>query len=73
MLLRRAWNGWKRIAHRIADFQVRVLLTVFYYTLLAPFALGVKLRNPLGSLHNQGWLPVPERARPEEEHAREQS
>lgn len=42
-LLRKAWAGWKRIGQPIADFIGRVLLTVFYFTLFAPFGLGVFL------------------------------
>jgi hypothetical protein len=33
------WAAWKRIARKIGDFQARVLLTIFYFVLLAPFAL----------------------------------
>jgi hypothetical protein len=33
------WVSWKRIARKIGDFQARVLLTIFYFVLLAPFAL----------------------------------
>ena len=36
------------IAHAIGTFQARVLLTVFYLVIAAPFALVVKLsRDPL--------------------------
>lgn len=41
--LRRAWYGWKRIGQPIADFIGRVILTVFYFTVFAPFGLGVLL------------------------------
>jgi hypothetical protein len=36
------WVAWKRIARKIGDFQARVLLTIFYFILLAPFALIVR-------------------------------
>ncbi len=41
-LLRRLWRGWKRIGKKIGDFQARVLLTVFYFVIVAPFALIVR-------------------------------
>jgi hypothetical protein len=56
-LLRRAWEGWKRIGHALGQFQARLLLTVFYFVVLAPFAvalrcfadpLAIKPRTPRG-------------------------
>ena len=41
-VLRRLWQGWKRIAHKIGDFQARVLLTIFYFVIVAPFGLAVR-------------------------------
>jgi hypothetical protein len=41
--LRRAWQGWKRIAEKIGHFQAKVLFSLLYFILVAPFALGVKL------------------------------
>jgi hypothetical protein len=38
----RLWERWKRIARRIGDFQARILLIVFYFVVLAPFALVVR-------------------------------
>jgi len=37
--MKRLWTAWKRLARRIGDWQARVVLTIFYYTLFAPFAL----------------------------------
>lgn len=46
--LHRLWERWKVIAHIIGNFQARVLLTVFYFVIVPPFALIVKLvRDPL--------------------------
>lgn len=43
------WQGWKRVAKIIGDFQARILLTVFYFFIFGPFALAVRLfRDPLG-------------------------
>ncbi len=41
--LKRAWAGWKKIAHKIGNFQARVLLTVFYGVLVLPFGLAARL------------------------------
>ncbi len=57
-LLRRVWQRWKRIARRIGDVQARILLIVFYFTVLAPFALVVRwATDPLAIKPGtpQGW------------------
>ena len=44
-----AWGRWKAIAHVIGTFQARLLLTLFYFVVVPPFALVVKLfTDPLG-------------------------
>jgi hypothetical protein len=48
-LLRRFWEAWKRFGKRLGDIQARLLLTIFYYVLLAPFALALRRwGDPLG-------------------------
>lgn len=43
------WARWKAIAYVIGNFQARVLLWVFYFAVMPPFALIVKLfKDPLG-------------------------
>jgi hypothetical protein len=41
-MLKRIWQAWKELAHRIGNFQARVILTIFY-ALLVPFGLGTRL------------------------------
>ena len=41
-ILRVAWDRWQIIAHINGDYVARVLVNVFYFTILVPFALGVK-------------------------------
>jgi hypothetical protein len=57
---RRLWERWKVIARKIGDVQSRLLLSVFYFVILAPFGLGVRmLADPL-RLRPQRlshWLP----------------
>jgi hypothetical protein len=58
----RAWRRWVVIAHRLGDAQARVLLSAFYFVILAPFALGLRLfSDPLRlvSRHGSRWLPRP--------------
>ena len=46
--LRKVWQAWKRIGQFSGDAVVRVVLTVFYFTLFVPFGLGVRFfRDPL--------------------------
>jgi len=40
--LKKAWQTWKRIGQFIGDQFGRLVLTVFYFTLFMPFALGVR-------------------------------
>ena len=42
-LFKRMWQGWKKIAHKIGNFQARVLLTIFYGVLVLPFGLAARL------------------------------
>jgi hypothetical protein len=54
---RRAWEGWKRVARRLGDFQARVLLSLFYFVVVAPFALGVRaFSDPLRRSAPPVWL-----------------
>jgi hypothetical protein len=57
--LRYLWSRWKAVAHVIGDFQARLILTVFYAAILAPFALGLKaFADPLQVRHRgRGWSP----------------
>lgn len=62
-IMRTAWDGWKARARDIADFQSRLLLTIFYFTVLVPFGLLTRLsRDPL-RLHRRtsetAWCPRP--------------
>ncbi len=58
----RTWEAWKRFTRRVADYQSHVLLTVFYFSILAPVAVWVSTtKNPL-RLHTResGWVPHPQ-------------
>lgn len=59
--LKRAWQAWKRIAHRIGNFQARVLLTLFYAILVFPFGMATRLfSDPLRIKRRPSqWLDHP--------------
>ena len=57
-VLRAIWATWKRIGQFIGDFIARVVLSLFYFTLFVPFAVGVRLfGDPLGvkAKTNPSW------------------
>ena len=57
-LIRTAWEAWKRVAKRLGDVQARLILTVFYFLVLAPFALVLRWRSdPLATKPGatRGW------------------
>jgi hypothetical protein len=60
-LLRRLWHGWKRFGKKAADVQARLLLTIFYFVILAPFGLGMRAADPLGlrKTGDPAWRPRP--------------
>lgn len=73
--LRTFWEAWKRWARRVADAQARILLTVFYYSILMPFALFLRWRSdPLAIKPGtaKGWRTRIEPAEAPLERARRQ-
>ncbi len=60
--LKRAWRQWKGVARKIGELQARIILTVCYFLVVAPFALVVRwATDPLAIKPGtpRGW-----RARP---------
>ena len=62
--LKRLWEGWKKIAHIIGNFQARVLLTIFYAVLVLPFGVAARLfSDPLRiKKRPTEWLDHPNEA-----------
>ena len=59
LYLKTVWSLWKRLAQTIGDFIGRIVLTVFYFTILVPFGLGVRLLSDpleLKDFPKAGWL-----------------
>lgn len=55
------WERWKDLAARAATFQARVLLTVFYWIVITPFALVAQLfGDPLGLRAGGCWQRPPD-------------
>ena len=74
-LLRTLWRAWKRLGQFMGDVLARVVLTLFYFTLLAPFGMGVTwLSDPLHTRRPEGKLawPVRQNDEPSIENARRQ-
>ena len=62
-ILTALWERWKLFGHKLGNFQARLLLFVFYYTIFAPFALGLKLLSDPLRLRPQStdrWLERPD-------------
>jgi hypothetical protein len=59
--LRAFWRGFSRVMERVGNFQARLLLTVFYLVIAAPFGLGVRLfSDPLRLRDHHAasaWVP----------------
>jgi hypothetical protein len=46
------WGRWREMSQKAADVQARVLLTVFYFTMMLPFGLVFGLlKDPLKIKH----------------------
>jgi hypothetical protein len=74
--LKSLWEAWTRVARKIGSFQARVLLSVFYSLILAPFALAVRWgSDPLAIKPGspRGWRGRPEPRVPPLQQARSQS
>ena len=42
-MLRKLWDRWMVLARKIGKFQSRILLTFFYFVIVLPFGLAVRL------------------------------
>jgi len=43
--LRRIWEDWKGFSRRMGGFQSRILLSFFFFLVVSPFAVAVKLSS----------------------------
>ena len=50
------WKKWKAFGQKIADFQGRILLTLFYFLFILPLGLVIKpLTDPLKTKSKVEW------------------
>ncbi len=59
--LKTLWNAWKRLAHKIGNFQARVVLTIIYAIAVLPFGLAVRLFSDPLRIKNRPtkWIEHP--------------
>ena len=53
------WNGWKRFATRLGNYQSRIWLAIIYFILMVPFGMLMRLfMNPWKSSNTEGtaWI-----------------
>lgn len=58
-LLRQLWARWRRFGQIIGDLIARIVLSLFYFTIFAPFATGVRLLADPLAIHDtapNGWI-----------------
>jgi hypothetical protein len=59
--LRAFWRGFSRVMEKVGNFQARLLLTVFYLVISAPFGIGVRLFSDRLRLRRpesaSAWVP----------------
>ena len=63
---KRAWQRWMRLATLIGEFQARVILSLFYFVIVLPFGLAVRLfADPLGikGRRQSTWTDFSDRSR----------
>ncbi len=62
-MLRMLWEAWKVLAHKIGDFQARLILGLLYFLLVGPIALVRRMvADPLGlrrKARDSYWSPRP--------------
>lgn len=62
--LRTIGDFWKRVAGRVAEIQAHVLLALFYFMVLGPIALAVRLGSDPLAINpgpRRGWRPIGEK------------
>ena len=54
----KVWEELKRVLKIIGDFNARVILTIFYFFILGPLSLIVRIRDPLVLRKDKphGWI-----------------
>lgn len=58
--IKRLWRNWKNFSRRMGSFQSRIIFSFFFFFVVTPFALGVKLFSDPLNIKNRNrkshWL-----------------
>jgi hypothetical protein len=65
------WQRWKRLAHKAAEIQAFVVLTIVYWLIVAP--IGTMMKIGRGAPTGTGWKTRPPSGDVSIEEARRQS
>ena len=62
--IKKLWQSWENFSKRMGSFQSRIILSLFYFIFVTPFALGVKIFSDPLRIKHQGskshWIPKKE-------------
>ena len=59
-MLKKLWMGWRAAARKIGYFQSQAVLTLVYFTAIAPFAIAVRVfTDPLHLREAPLWRSLP--------------
>jgi hypothetical protein len=75
ILAKRVWAAWKSFGRKLGDFQARLMLTMLYFVIVAPFSLLVRFFSDPLSLKPgtaRGWIVRSDRTLTEGQRATEQ-
>lgn len=59
---RRAWEGWKRVAHVIGVFNTRVIMSILYFIVVLPMGIVFRMVSDplqLKEPKDTNWVPLP--------------
>jgi hypothetical protein len=56
--LKKLWQGWLRFGHLMGDIVARVVMTIFYFTLLLPFGVLVTLLSDPLDMRRKAKAPA---------------
>lgn len=68
---KKLWAKWKRLAHKAAEIQAFIVLTIVYWLIVAP--IGAMLKIGRGAPEGTGWKTRPPSGEVSIEEARRQS
>ena len=56
--LKTLWEAWKSFGRKLGDFQARLILSFFYFVIVAPFSLLIRSSDPLTLKRDtaRGWI-----------------